>query len=65
MTKAELQAALDLCVGALEAVEWVKDTWSYDKCAWCGIVYHTFAKRKPRHADDCLRQRALAAALMQ
>ena len=55
----KLQSALDLCVKALEEVEWLQDHNSYDYCPWCQ-EYVTLGNA-PKHADDCGRQGALAA----
>ena len=54
-SRKDLDAALALCVEALEAVEYLYDFLSA-RCGWCG-----YGDRQP-HADDCLRERALAAA---
>jgi len=63
MLKSELQAALDLCVEALEEVEFVEYPQSnISECQWCNAVQHAYSRIKGEHADDCLRQRALAMA---
>lgn len=64
LTTEQMAAALVLCVEALEAVEWLEDHMAmvFDYCPWCKEPYDWILGAVPKHADDCLRQRALRAA---
>lgn len=64
LTTKETAAALTLCVEALEAVEWLEDHMAmvFDYCPWCKKYHDWMLAGAPKHADDCLRQRALRAA---
>ena len=55
-SREDLEAALVLCVEALEAMGWFDDSEWGLMCYWCG------ASKKSGHFDSCLRGRALAAA---
>ena len=64
LTTKETAAALALCVEALEAVEWLEDHQAmvFDYCPWCKKYHDWMLAGDPKHADDCKREVALAAA---
>jgi hypothetical protein len=58
-----LEAALALCVQALETVGWIpSDDCGWVYCWWCKEEWHCNKPSHWKHKADCIHEHALAAA---
>lgn len=66
---ARLEQENSAMLEALEAVEWIQDNYLYTEfgddfkyCPWCGSGGYCISNKGPEHAENCIRQKAVAKA---